>query len=101
MHDACQKFMTLIKEEKFYDAHEALEEVWFPRRKSKDTDVLVLKGFINASVALELKRLGRDANALKVWQNYLKYRPLIKECNENIFYEIEDFLDSCYDKYLS
>lgn len=93
--------MNLIKEEKFYDAHEVLEDVWFPQRKEKTPQVLVLKGFINASVALELKRLRRDENAKKVWQNYLKYRPLIKKCNEEIFYEIEEFLDSCYDKYLS
>ncbi|BCD59302.1 hypothetical protein NitYY0814_C0032 [Nitratiruptor sp. YY08-14] len=98
---ALQEFIDLIKKEQFYEAHEVLEEIWFPRRKSKDADVLVLKGFINASVALELRRLGRVENAKKVWQNYLKYKVLINECKEPFFERTAKFLDSCYDKYLS
>ena len=101
MQKACQLFMQLLKNQRFYEAHEALEELWFPKRRSRDPKILVLKGFINASVALELKRLGREDNALRVWGNYLKYRPLIKECNEPIFYEVESFLEGCYERYLS
>ena len=101
MKENCIKFIELIKNEKFYDAHEILEEIWFPKRKEKTDEILIIKGFINASVALELKRLKRDSNALKVWNNYLKYKPLIKKCDIDIFKKIEDLLDKCYDKYLS
>ena len=94
MQHVCQEFMELIKAGDFYEAHEVLEEVWFPRRKEKEDEVLVLKGFINASVAFELNRLGRTKNAKKVWQNYLKYRPLIKKCDQPIFSEVERFLDA-------
>ncbi len=96
-----REFMLSIEKEKFYEAHEILEELWFPKRKSKDPKTLVIKGFINASVALELQRLGRVENARKVWQNYLKYKTLIEECDEPTFEEIAKFLDECYDKYLS
>ncbi|WP_281951835.1 DUF309 domain-containing protein [Nitrosophilus kaiyonis] len=101
MIDNCKKFIELIKKEKFYDAHEILEEIWFPKRKEKSSEILIIKGFINASVALELKRLKKDSNAKKVWNNYLKYKPLIKKCDIKIFKEIENLLDSCYEKYLS
>lgn len=92
--------MQFIEDGDFYEAHEVLEEVWFPRRKERSDEVLVLKGFINASVAFELKRLGREENAKKVWQNYLKYRPLIKKCDEPMFVEVERFLDACAAKHL-
>jgi len=101
MRAACEEFMALIQKGEFYEAHEVLEALWFPHRKDKSPTILVLKGFINASVALELQRLGRHENAQKVWANYLKYRPLIKECDEAVFEEVERFLDGCYDKYLS
>ena len=101
MQKACQEFMKLIKKEDFYEAHEVLESIWFPHRRSKEPKVLVLKGFINASVALELQRLGRRENALKVWETFEKYRALIPECGEAIFDEVATFLDGCYARYLS
>ncbi len=100
MQQACQKFISLILQQRYYDAHEALETIWFPKRKEPDTKTLVLKGFINASVALELHKRGRIQNAYKVWQNYEKYRPLIKECNEAIFTQVEELLELCRAKYL-
>ena len=101
MQKACKEFMELIRNEDFYKAHEVLESIWFPHRRSKEPKVLVLKGFINASVALELQRLGRRENALKVWKTFEKYRALIPECGEAIFDEVAAFLDGCYARYLS
>ena len=94
-----KQFIQLIQEQQFYKAHEVLEELWFPYRRSKESKILIIKGFINASVALELQRLGRRENALKVWQNYLKYKKLIK--NDPLFEEVATFLDRCYEQYLS
>ncbi len=93
--------MELIKNEDFYEAHEVLEDVWFPYRKSKEPKILVLKGFINASVALELNRLGRKKNAQKVWGTYEKYKALIPRCEEELFEEVAAFLDGCHARYLS
>ncbi len=68
----------MIEKEQFYKAHEVLEEIWFPRRKTKDDETLILKGFINASVALELNKRGKREKALKVWKTYEKYKILIE-----------------------
>ena len=99
MQHKLKQFVQLIKEQQFYKAHEVLEELWFPHRRSNEPKILIIKGFINASVALELQRLGRRENALKVWQNYLKYKKLIK--NDPLFEEVATFLDRCYEQYLS
>ena len=71
------RFVLCLDEERFYDAHEALEEVWFPRRFEKDQEMLLLKGFINAAVSFELTKRGRPNPATRAWQNYEKYRPLL------------------------
>ena len=71
------RFVDYLNEERFYDAHEALEEVWFPRRFEKDQETLLLKGFINAAVSFELTKRGRPNPATRAWQNYEKYRPLV------------------------
>lgn len=72
------RFMLCLDEERFYDAHEALEEVWFPRRFEDDMEMNLLKGFINAAVSFELTKRGRPSPAAKVWENYEKYRPLLE-----------------------
>jgi len=71
------RFVCCLEEERFYDAHEALEEVWFPRRFEDDPEMKLLKGFINAAVSFELTKRGRPDPAAKVWRNYEKYRPLL------------------------
>lgn len=68
-----------IKEERFYDAHEDLERLWFPRRFEDDNEVLVWKGFINAAVCFELIKRGRSKSSETAWQTYLKYSPLLEE----------------------
>lgn len=71
------KFTREISEERFYDAHESLEAIWFPRRFEDDNEIKLIKGFINAAVYFELIKKGRRTCSKKVWQNYLKYRPLL------------------------
>ena len=72
------KFVLCLEEERFYDAHEALEEVWFPRRFEDDKEMKLIKGFINAAVSFELTKRGRPNPAAKAWGNYEKYRPLLE-----------------------
>lgn len=71
------EFKKCLEEQRFYDAHEALEKVWFPRRFEDSDEVRLLKGFINASVSFELIKRGKVEQSKKVWMNYLKYRQLI------------------------
>ena len=70
-------FISQVSEEKFYDAHESLEAIWFPRRFEDNDEMKLLKGFINAAVSFELIKRGRYESSKRVWKSYLKYRPLL------------------------
>ena len=74
-------FIQELNEERFYDAHETLEKIWFPRRFEEDDEIKLIKGFINAAVSFELIKKGRIEPAKKVWKNYLKYKGLIDKVN--------------------
>lgn len=92
-------FILCLDEQRFYDAHEALEEIWFPRRFEDSNEVKLLKGFINAAVSFELMQRGRKKQSQKVWSNYLKYRQLLfktesKEINR--LYQLSRHIDKIY-----
>nr|WP_321267348.1 DUF309 domain-containing protein [uncultured Sulfurimonas sp.] len=72
-----EDFLICLNQKKYYEAHEALEEIWFPRRFEDNDEMRLLKGFINASVSFELSIKGRKEASQKVWKNYLKYKPLL------------------------
>ncbi len=78
---ACEAFVLSIKEERYYDAHEDLEAIWFPRRLEDDREVKLWKGFINAAVCFELIKKGRPKPSEVAWKTYLKYCPLLKVCD--------------------
>jgi len=84
------KFKILIDKEEFFLAHEILEDYWHSIRKTSNPYKNVYRGFINAAVALELKKRGRN-NYKRVWNTYEKYKPLYFQKLE--FIEIMEFLD--------
>jgi len=93
------EFLHCLNEERFYDAHEALEEIWFPRRFEESNEVKLLKGLINAAVSFELLKRGRVEPAKNVWLNYLKYRQFlfkIKTPYLNDYYQLTRYLDLLY-----
>jgi Domain of unknown function (DUF309) len=67
------EFIVCINETRYYDAHETLEKIWFPRRFEKSSEMNLIKGFINAAVSFEVIKRGRPESAKKVWQTYEKY----------------------------
>ncbi len=71
------RYVECINEQRFYDAHEALEEIWFPRRFEENDEMKLIKGFINAAVSFELIKRGRPEASQKVWKNYEKYIGLL------------------------
>jgi len=96
MHNQVRDFIHCIDEQRFYDAHEALEEEWFPRRFENSDDVRLLKGFINAAVSFELHKRGRPHQSKKVWANYLKYRQLLFKTqaeHKNILYQLSRYIE--------
>jgi len=86
-----EEFKELINKNKFFEAHEVLEEYWQSIRKTSHPYKNAYKGFINAAVALELKKRGRN-NYKKVWATYERYKYLYVQKRE--FLEIMKFLDS-------
>ncbi len=70
-------YLKFLKEKKFFEAHEALESYWFPRRFENKNEIKLIKGLINAAVSFELYKRGRTLQSKKVWMNYLKYRQLL------------------------
>ena len=75
------EFIKCLDEQRFYDAHESIEILWFPKRFESCNETKLLKGFINAAVSFELQKRGREDSSKKVWKNYLKYRPLLYKIN--------------------
>ena len=94
-----QDYKRLILQEKFFEAHEVLEEFWFPRRREKDDTTLIVKGFINAAVAFELKKRGREEKALMVWKTYKKFAKKISVEDEE-FLLLKGFIDNYANSYL-
>jgi len=101
MKNKIKEYKKSLDEERFYDAHEALEAIWFPRRFEEDNEVKLLKGFINAAVSFELIKRGRAKPAKNVWLNYLKYRQLLFKTNSpylNEYYKLTRVIESLYKK---
>ena len=85
-----EEFKALILKEEYYEAHEVLEEYWHTIRKTDHPYKNAYRGFINAAVAMELKKRGRN-NYEKVWSTYEKYRDLYYQKEE--FMSLMEFLD--------
>lgn len=88
---ATNEFILALDEERYFEAHEVLEELWFHKRFEQSNEIKLLKGFINAAVSFELIKRGRLLASQNVWKNYLKYRQLIFKLDskqQNIYYQI-------------
>ena len=99
MHKRIDKFILCLNDKRFYDAHEALEELWFPRRFEDSNEVKLLKGFINAAVSFELHKRGRIPQSKKVWVTYLKHRQLLFKTDSkhlNIFYSLSRQIETIH-----
>jgi len=75
---ASEAFLKSLAQERYYDAHEDLEALWFPRRFEEDDEVKLWKGFINAAVSFELIKKGRPVPSQTPWKTYLKYVVLLE-----------------------
>ncbi len=86
-----QLYKKLLDEKRFFEAHEALEVVWFKKRNEQNNEIKLLKGFINAAVCFELIKRGRYNASKTPWKNYLKYRTLLYKIDSphlNRYYQI-------------
>ncbi len=94
-------FIGMLQNGEYAQAHEVLEDDWKAfRSEGKKDESNILKGFINAATAFELKRRGRNS-ASRVWQTYVKYRPLIDEVDSlhvKKYVECATYIDAKYEE---
>jgi len=74
-------YIDLLNNDLFFEAHEALEELWFPLRFEKDDEIRLIRAYINAAVSFELVKRGREKSGLKPWGFFNQNRHLIKSVN--------------------
>lgn len=76
---AIEAFLKVVENDEFVEGHEVLEVEWHRLKKlpEYENEAKILKGLINASTALALACKGKKEGALRVWQTYEKYAPLI------------------------
>ena len=86
INDVLQKFISLLEDEKYFEAHNALEPLWLKMKKEHHSYTDLTRGLINAAVAFEhIKRDTPTAmtKARKTFAGYLKYRHMCRSCDEN------------------
>jgi predicted metal-dependent hydrolase len=82
LEGALKKYIVLLKEAEYFEAHEVLEEAWHPLRKADHPLKNLLKGLINGAVAFEhLKRNRKNAqsNARRVMASFERHKHLARE----------------------
>lgn len=99
---ACDAFMQMVENEQYAKAHETLEKQWLELKKIDKDHALILKGLINGATSFEIKRRGRPIeSALKIWNVYLKYKPLIQQIQTpytNKYLQCANLLEKTYQK---
>jgi hypothetical protein len=93
LRSAILEFKQLILDEKFFEAHEALEKIWFNRRRERDNLTLTIKGFINSAVSFELYKRGRYRNSRRVFLVYKKLTDRYLDGNLKELKELKFFID--------
>lgn len=96
LEEKVENFKNHIIEGEFYEAHEVLEEIWFPMRKSKSDLCFVLKGFINGAVSMELLKRGRVEQSHNIYKVYIKYvtmERILRTDFQKEFFELQSFMD--------
>lgn len=76
------KFIELLKNEDYFEAHEVLEKAWHKLKRDGDKKANLAKGLINAAVAFEhIKRATPTAmiKAKKTYAGYLRYKHLCED----------------------
>ncbi len=77
-----QIYNNLLDRDLFYEAHEALEEIWFPLRFEQDDEVRLIRAYINAAVSFELVKRGREKSGLKPWGFFNRHKGLITKASD-------------------
>ncbi len=95
LEDALQKYILLLHKEKYFDAHEVLEEAWHFLRVNNSSLQNLVKGLINAAISFEHLKRNRTNAALKARKVMLSFERHKCLCTDNIEY-VELFSRACH-----
>lgn len=103
--EAIKQFLSVVQDDEFVEGHEVLEEEWHRLKKlpAFENEAKILKGLINGSTALALACKGKKEGALRVWQTYEKYAPLIETTPSEftpLYKEAQHLLEKKYTLYM-
>ena len=82
LEGALREYLSLLKEEEYFEAHEVLEEAWHPLRKVDHSLKNLVKGLINGAIAFEhLKHNRKNAaqKARRVIASFERHKHLSKD----------------------
>ncbi len=79
MRKTLEVFIQHLKNERFAEAHEEMEQQWKQYKKQAHPLTKLLKGYINGATAFELVRREKMEGARRLWEVYEKYLPLLQE----------------------
>ncbi|WP_428026741.1 DUF309 domain-containing protein [Arcobacter sp.] len=89
-----EQFIIAIKEERFVEAHELLEDEWRDYKKNNEKlKAKAVQGLINGATALALFRKNRYEAYEKIWKVYEKYKNLLDELESKKYYEASEILE--------
>lgn len=102
---AIEAFLEVVENDEFVEGHEVLEVEWHRLKKlpEHEDEAKILKGLINASTALALACKGKKEGAVRVWQTYEKYAPLIEVTFSSLkpyYQKAQTLLERKYTRYM-
>jgi len=77
LQHSVKNFNICLNQGRYFDAHEAIEDLWFPLRMDNTDEIKLLRAYINAAVSFELYKRGRYKPSERVWKNFLKHQSLL------------------------
>lgn len=83
LQDALANYLELLHLERYFDAHEVLEEAWHPLRLSNDKLRHPVKGLINVAIAFEHIKRGKDGAYNKAQRVLSAYERHKSSCQES------------------
>ncbi len=97
-------YIGMMRSGEYFEAHEILEEIWHPMRRSGDGRKDIVRGYINAAISLEhIKRNRGDvkSKALIAMSAYERYREdhIGERELEALFGEMEELVEGLKRKY--
>ncbi|MCB4744273.1 MAG: DUF309 domain-containing protein [Sulfurovum sp.] len=88
LEEILQTYLILMDTEKYFEAHEVLEEAWHLLRFHKDPLANLAKGLINGAIAFEHLKRNKERSVVRAQRVIVSYERHKHLCVEGIEYFI-------------